>query len=224
MGKVNWKYLVEGQAVEREVSVLLVTHPQLGLLYRVHEWCRGRACLGGKEYDVALWPGDHRPTYGIDASTKILIDLNGDGVFQRETTIDEDGNYIMAEERDIRTPFTVDGCAYEVIQIASDGSWVEIGSSDIEEAASIGFAAPDFAAETMDGKEIRLKAYRGKAVVLNFWSMTCGVSRGAIPALNDLADTYAGRDVVFISIACEFAEKDEVRDVLDEQPFHYIRH
>ncbi|MGB0052061.1 MAG: TlpA disulfide reductase family protein, partial [Terracidiphilus sp.] len=33
--------------------------------------------------------------------------------------------------------------------------------------------APDFALTTLDGKPLRLSAFRGKVVLLNFWATWC---------------------------------------------------
>ncbi|HWN97332.1 MAG TPA: TlpA disulfide reductase family protein [Methylomirabilota bacterium] len=46
-----------------------------------------------------------------------------------------------------------------------------------------GIAAPDFEIKTLDGKAIRLSDYRGKTVLLHFWSTTCGPCIGEFPQM-----------------------------------------
>ena len=46
-----------------------------------------------------------------------------------------------------------------------------------------GLAAPDFEIKTLEGKAIRLSDYRGKTVLLHFWSTTCGPCIGEFPQM-----------------------------------------
>jgi peroxiredoxin len=52
--------------------------------------------------------------------------------------------------------------------------------------------APDFQLPTLDGGLLRLSDYRGKVVVLNFWTRTCPPCRQEMPDLAELA--HAGRE------------------------------
>src|SRR5512145_1080279 len=61
--------------------------------------------------------------------------------------------------------------------------------------------APDFDLPTTDGKRLRLADYRGKVVVLNFWTRTCQPCRQEMPALADLARVANARgDFAVITI------------------------
>jgi len=66
-----------------------------------------------------------------------------------------------------------------------------------------GVSAPDFSAETIDGKKINLKAFKGKVVVLNFWFIECVPCRAEMPELNKIVNKFKDKDVKFISIARE---------------------
>lgn len=61
----------------------------------------------------------------------------------------------------------------------------------------------------------RRRALRGQVVVIEFWATSCGPCVAAIPHLNALADQFAGRKVVFLSIA-----KSAPGDFLQERPIH----
>ena len=47
----------------------------------------------------------------------------------------------------------------------------------------IGFAAPDFTLDTLDGGTVTLSELRGRAVLLNFWASWCLPCRTEMPAI-----------------------------------------
>ena len=84
--------------------------------------------------------------------------------------------------------------------------------------------APDFELPDMNGNKVRLSSFRGKTVVLNFWTKTCRPCLDEMPAIADLAKVAAGRgDVVVVTVSTD-AGPDDVRDTLQvalagEPPF-----
>ncbi len=68
-------------------------------------------------------------------------------------------------------------------------------------AALQGEQAPDFRLADTSGREHALSAYRGRVVVLQFWSFKCPVSLAYDERMADLQRRYAGRGVVFLGVA-----------------------
>ena len=64
----------------------------------------------------------------------------------------------------------------------------------------IGGKAPDFTAETMDGSSISLSDFKGKRVIMNFWSTRCGPCVMEMPHLQDIHDKFSGQGLVVLSI------------------------
>jgi peroxiredoxin len=64
--------------------------------------------------------------------------------------------------------------------------------------------APDFELPKADGSKVRLSQYRGKTVVLNFWTTTCQPCLEEMPSLADLAKVLKNRsDVAVLTISTD---------------------
>lgn len=72
-----------------------------------------------------------------------------------------------------------------------------------------GQAAPDFAAQALDGTTYNLSQLQGKIVVLTFWSTRCEICHAEIPKLNQVVNRYKGKDVVFLALTMENQVKVE---------------
>lgn len=74
--------------------------------------------------------------------------------------------------------------------------------------------APDFELTDMEGRKVRLSSYRGKTVIVNFWTKTCKPCLEEMPALAELAKVARGRkDLVVLTVSTD-AGPDDVRDTL----------
>ena len=82
-----------------------------------------------------------------------------------------------------------------------------------------GSAAPDFAAQSMDGTSYSLSQLQGKVVVLTFWSTRCAICHEEIPKLNRLADHYRGQDVVFLALTMDSNIK--IEPYIRKNPFNF---
>jgi cytochrome c biogenesis protein CcmG/thiol:disulfide interchange protein DsbE len=65
---------------------------------------------------------------------------------------------------------------------------------------TVGKPAPAFALQAMDGSTVSLEQYKGKVIVLNFWSSWCIPCKEENPALTDMWERYRGTDVVLLGI------------------------
>jgi peroxiredoxin len=74
--------------------------------------------------------------------------------------------------------------------------------------------APDFTLKDMNGANVTLSAYRGKVVVLNFWTKTCGPCLEEMPEIADLAKIVKDRDDVVVLAVSTDDGPDDVRDTL----------
>jgi peroxiredoxin len=68
-------------------------------------------------------------------------------------------------------------------------------------------SAADFTGSTLAGEPISLSDFRGKIVVITFWSTTCAICQAELPKLNAVIDKYKGHDVVFLGLTTENGDK-----------------
>lgn len=83
---------------------------------------------------------------------------------------------------------------------------------------------PSFSLPDMHGKTVTSESLRGKVVVLNFWTKTCGPCLEEMPEIVDLTKILRDRsDVAVVAVSTDDGP-DDVRDTLksllhDEPPF-----
>ncbi|MBE0696542.1 MAG: redoxin domain-containing protein, partial [Anaerolineaceae bacterium] len=66
--------------------------------------------------------------------------------------------------------------------------------------ARVGSEAPDFTLTSSAGKEIRLGAFRGRPVVLNFFTTWCGPCRDEMPGMQKMFEAYFPQGLVLIAV------------------------
>ena len=74
--------------------------------------------------------------------------------------------------------------------------------------------APDFELPSMNGGKVRLSSFRGKVVILNFWTKTCRPCLEEMPSVSDLGKALKvlkdGGDIDYVGgSAVEFIGKGE---------------
>jgi thiol-disulfide isomerase/thioredoxin len=66
--------------------------------------------------------------------------------------------------------------------------------------------APDFTRTDLDHREIRLSAYRGKLVLLNFWATWCAPCLAEMPRLVEWQQKYGGRGLQIVGVSMDDEE------------------
>jgi cytochrome c biogenesis protein CcmG/thiol:disulfide interchange protein DsbE len=67
-------------------------------------------------------------------------------------------------------------------------------------APQVGFLAPVFSLEELEGSQVALSDFRGQPVMLNFWATWCPPCRAEMPAIQNVAARYRDDDLVVLLI------------------------
>jgi len=116
---------------------------------------------------------------------------------------------------------------------AADASLFQLPSSDMHEVKElskwnaarikkelVGKNAPDLAVTDIQGKAVMLSAFKGKTVLLDFWTTWCPPCRADARALHSLYRKYGDNDLMIISISVS-EDRDVVKTFLNEHPVDY---
>jgi peroxiredoxin len=68
--------------------------------------------------------------------------------------------------------------------------------------------APSFMLKEIGGRKISLKEFRGKVVLVNFFSPSCSVCQKQASSFDKLDEVINSKEAVFLSVAVEGREKD----------------
>ena len=79
-----------------------------------------------------------------------------------------------------------------------------------------GTVAPDFTLRTADEKDIKLRAFRGNYVVLDFWASWCSDCRKDIPAMKQLWSDFMDYNVRIIGISFDTSKEAWVNTYWDK--------
>ena len=90
---------------------------------------------------------------------------------------------------------------------------------------SVGSAAPEFSAQTLDAPAATrtLADYRGQVVLLNVWATWCAPCRAEMPSIQALHDSYRGAGLRVVAVSVDGAgEEGKIRDFMRDHVAHAV--
>jgi peroxiredoxin len=93
-------------------------------------------------------------------------------------------------------------------------TWASCAPASIADVGQIpsphvGFPAPDFTLETLDGATTSLAEQRGKVVIVNLWASWCGPCRAEMPAIQRLYDAQREEGLTVLALHGTFQDSEE---------------
>jgi cytochrome c biogenesis protein CcmG, thiol:disulfide interchange protein DsbE len=73
-------------------------------------------------------------------------------------------------------------------------------------------AAPDFSLPEVDGTQVDLQSYRGRPVLLVFWTTSCPICQRELPLLNQLEPDFRNNHVSLVAI--HLGSADDAREYM----------
>ncbi len=121
----------------------------------------------------------------------------------------------------LQTGITVDHAVFTINAPSGAGTRVQVMGQNLPTTLKVGDEAPDWTLKDGEGRERKLSEYRGKLVVLDFWSTTCPHCRNAMPMMQKLHDRYAERGVAVIGVNCREKEPVDAAAYVRGKGFNY---
>jgi len=83
-----------------------------------------------------------------------------------------------------------------------------------------GEAPPDFTAQDLDGKPVEFSSFKGKPLILDFWSTWCAPCLRELPILDELYGKLKGEGLQVVAISTDMS-LDAVKSYLKKSPFSF---
>src|ERR1017187_4919706 len=84
------------------------------------------------------------------------------------------------------------------------------------------YQAPEFELLDLNGNQVHLSDFRGKAVVLNFWASWCAPCRSELPWFMDFQKEYGPRGLQIIGVSMDDGGRDAIAPFVRRTGINYV--
>ena len=96
--------------------------------------------------------------------------------------------------------------------VTTEASEITVQSAEIPAGEPrVGYLAPDFTLQSINGQTVQLSALRGKSVVINYWVTWCVPCMTELPILDSIFQDYRDQGMMILSV--NGIEQDELTKV-----------
>jgi len=132
-------------------------------------------------------------------------------LLQVSEMLDQDGKadlqkLVIAELKSVLTKSESDEAKEVVQRLEGLLRFAELPGSEIE-----------FQCILLDGKKLDIKDFRGKVVLIDYWTTWCGPCRAAVPTMKALYDKYHDKGFELIAYSCD-EDLTDLNEYEEESP------
>ncbi len=167
----------------------------------------GTVMIGNKTVRIGLFDYDNNGLYS-DSDDVVIVDLYGDGKLRFNDYTE------VFQRNDV---FTINHTNYTLSASDPYGTWLELVRTNRKpqslflkkqtslhsgstESGTLNATFWDQTVKTLNGKDISLKHFKGKPLLLNFWGEWCSPCITELPVLVDAYKQYKGSALRILSI------------------------
>jgi thiol-disulfide isomerase/thioredoxin len=94
------------------------------------------------------------------------------------------------------------------------------GGNILKSGAAGSEAEPDVTFKNLDGQDVRLDAYKGKVVLVNFWATWCEPCQIEIPWLIEMQQKYSSKGFTILGVDVDDENNKEVSAYVSKEVFN----
>ena len=215
--KVSYSVIENGVTKRISTSLVLRRHNPTELLKHSTSEYQTEAVKKGPGQSVLLHLDTHREgkvTIESEEYRVALVDCGMNGLYNKRhdmflIDLDQDGEFDLSPDSldrfSIKDPININGITYRIIKVTPSGGYVELQETDEilpdRDSLERGYPVPTFSGEGISGEPFSLSTFRGKIVLLYFWSPDCKPCEIELPYLKEAYAKYesAGLEIIGIS-------------------------
>lgn len=172
---------------------------------RVQDMASGLLSQRGKGRRIGICDLDGDGKFRLGSGDRFLLDWDGDG--QLDKSLDGDGFAAAGGAQPFR--FSVDSVTYELLSADEGGNWLELRRLNAYDPAASAFKAvegrkaPDIRFVNLDGDTMRISDFKGKKVMIQFWSTLCKPCLDGIADVREFHKAFASKNWQIISLTTD---------------------
>ncbi len=196
-----------------------ITDDDTGATARIGECREGTFKVDGKDYNVRLvLTSVNTPNFSSGKGTVVLADLNRDRTFNPNWEFNADSSIRESERITFDKPFAVGDQRFQPKSVDPTGTNLVFDEIQSDTGLAIGFHAPEWAANDMQGSWQASDSLRGKIVLMFFWAPTCHYCEGVRPKLDAMVARDKGNKFRLMSFTTE-SDTTKLRQFLATKPY-----
>lgn len=94
------------------------------------------------------------------------------------------------------------------------------GGNISKSGAAVSEAEPDVTFKNLDGQDVRLDAYKGKVVLVNFWATWCEPCQIEIPWLIEMQQKYSSKGFTILGVDVDDESNKDVSAYVSKEVFN----